>query len=110
MRADYTLVERRAERRVAWRHEVAESPFERILTTRAPRSSWSRERRTAVAIAIEHEPRGWAKLAPFQLRAATGKQIEEALEGLARLVEEGRQNDRGARSSEGASNAEAALR
>jgi uncharacterized protein YndB with AHSA1/START domain len=89
VRADYTLIEREPERRVAWRHEVAESPFERILNdSRTEIELAPTEGGTAVTIAIDHDARGWAKLAPFQLRAATGKQIDEALEGLARLLEE----------------------
>lgn len=91
VRADYTLLERRPKSRVAWRQEVAESPFERILNdSRTEIELEPRDGGTVVTIAIDHDPRGWAKLAPFQLRGATGKQIEGALDGLARLVEEDR--------------------
>ncbi len=90
VRADYTLLEREPQRRVAWRHEVAESPFERILVdSRTEIELEPGDGGTEVTIAIEHEPRGWARLAPFQLRSATSKQVDGALAGLARLVEEG---------------------
>ncbi len=89
VRADYTLLEREPERRMAWRHEVAESPFERILVESRTEIELEPDAGgTAVTIAIEHEPRGWARLAPFQLRSATTKQIDGALAGLARLLEE----------------------
>jgi hypothetical protein len=89
VRADYTLIEREPERRVAWRHEVAESPFERILAdSRTEIELHGDADGTRVWIAVTHEPRGWARLAPFQLRAATRKQVEGALEGLAGMVEQ----------------------
>jgi uncharacterized protein YndB with AHSA1/START domain len=89
VRADYTLLEREPERRLAWRHEVAESPFERILNDSRTEIELAAEADdTRVSIAVTHEPRGWARLAPFQLRAATGKQVQGALEGLASVIEE----------------------
>jgi uncharacterized protein YndB with AHSA1/START domain len=89
VRADYTLLEREPQRRVAWRHEVAESPFERILSdSRTEIELESDGAGTSVSLTIVHEPLGWARLAPFQLRSATSKQIESALAGLASVMEE----------------------
>jgi len=87
VRADYTRLEADDPRRLVWRHEVEESPFERILarsTTEivlAPVGEGTR-----VEIAVSHWPRGWARLSPFQLRAAATKQVEGALENLGRLL------------------------
>ena len=87
VRADYSLVEAEEERRLLWRQELAESPFERILAESnteiqlAPDDGGTR-----VAVALTHRPRGWARLSPFQLRAAATRQVEEALEGLERVL------------------------
>jgi uncharacterized protein YndB with AHSA1/START domain len=90
VRADYTRLEADEQRRVVWRHEVEESPFERILarsTTEivlAPAAEGTR-----VEIAVSHQPRGWARLSPFQLRAAATTQVQGALENLGRLLGSG---------------------
>ena len=87
VRADYSLVEAEEERRLLWRQELEESPFERILAESnteiqlAPDDGGTR-----VAVALTHRPRGWARLSPFQLRAAATRQVEEALEGLERVL------------------------
>ena len=40
---------------------------------------------TRVAIELDQKPRGWARFAPLQFRAAGKRQVEGALEGLERL-------------------------
>ena len=88
VRADYTLVEAEEPERVRWRHEVAESPFERLLrdsTTEialAPAAGGG----TKVRLTLDQRPRGWARFSPFQLRAAARRQAEAALDGLAELL------------------------
>jgi uncharacterized protein YndB with AHSA1/START domain len=90
VRADYTRLEADDRRRLVWRHEVEGSPFERILarsTTEivlAPAGEGTR-----VEIAVSHQPRGWARLSPFQLRAAATRQVEGALQNLGRLLGSG---------------------
>jgi uncharacterized protein YndB with AHSA1/START domain len=87
VRADYTRLEAQEARRLLWRHEVQESPFERILAESMTEIVLDPEDgRTRVEIAVSHQPRGWARLSPFQLRAAATKQVEGALEGLERLL------------------------
>lgn len=87
LRADYTRLEAEEARRLLWRHEVEESPFERILAESTTEIVLEPEDgRTRVEIAISQQPRGWARLSPFQLRAAATKQVESALEGLERLL------------------------
>jgi uncharacterized protein YndB with AHSA1/START domain len=89
VRADYTLVERTPSTHVAWRHEVAESPFERILAdSRTEIDLSAADGGTHVTIAMAQSPRGWARLGIWQLRAATAKQVSGALAGLAALLEE----------------------
>lgn len=90
VRADYTRIEAEEARRVLWRHEVEESPFERILARSTTEIVLEPEDgRTRVEIAVSQQPRGWARLSPFQLRAAATKQVEGALQGLERLLEPG---------------------
>jgi uncharacterized protein YndB with AHSA1/START domain len=88
VRADYTRVEASPPRRLVWRHEVAESPFERILSesltavTLEPQA----EGRTAVELTVRHRPRGFARFGFIQMRLATARQLEQALAGLESLV------------------------
>lgn len=90
VRADYTRIEADEARRLLWRHEVEESPFERILARSTTEIVLEPEDgRTRVEIAVSQQPRGWARLSPFQLRAAATKQVEGALQGLERLLEPG---------------------
>jgi uncharacterized protein YndB with AHSA1/START domain len=90
VRADYTCLEAQEPRRLLWRHEVEESPFERILADSTTEIVLEPEDgRTRVEIAVSQQPRGWARLSPFQLRAAATKQVEGALEGLERLLRPG---------------------
>jgi uncharacterized protein YndB with AHSA1/START domain len=87
VRADYTRLEYEELRRLLWRHDVEGSPFERILALSTTELVLdSEDGRTRVRIAVRHHPRGWARLSPFQLRAAAARQAEGALEGLAQLL------------------------
>ena len=87
VRADYTRLEAEESRRLLWRHEVEESPFERILAQSTTEIVLEPEDgRTRVEIAVSQRPRGWARLSPFQLRAAATRQVEGALEGLERVL------------------------
>jgi uncharacterized protein YndB with AHSA1/START domain len=87
VRADYTRIEADEPSRLLWRHEVDESPFERILaeSTTEIVLAVAADGATRVSIAVSHRPRGWARLSPFQLRAAATRQVEGALEGLAQV-------------------------
>jgi uncharacterized protein YndB with AHSA1/START domain len=91
VRADYTMVAADEPARVLWRHEVEESPFERLLSestteiTLAAGASGG----TVVTLTLNQRPRGWARFSPFQLRAAAAKQADDALEGLAELLGDG---------------------
>jgi uncharacterized protein YndB with AHSA1/START domain len=87
VRADYTRLEADEARRLLWRQEVEGSPFERILARSTTEIVLQPENgRTRVAIAVSQQPRGWARLSPFQLRAAATRQVEGALDGLQRVL------------------------
>jgi len=88
VRADYSLVEAREPKRLSWKQELEESPFERLLSsasteiTLEPESSGG----TRVRLTLDQRPRGWARFSPFQLRAAARRQADGALAGLALLL------------------------
>jgi uncharacterized protein YndB with AHSA1/START domain len=83
VRADYTRVEADDGRRLAWRQEVEESPFERILAAAFTEIALEPgEGGTRVTIELEQKPRGWARFAPLQFRAAGVRQVQGAVEGL----------------------------
>ena len=86
VRMDFTRVEASAPTRLVWRQEVEQSPFERILTEATTSLELSEaEAGTRVAIELDQKPRGWARFAPLQFRAAGTRQVQGALEGLERL-------------------------
>jgi uncharacterized protein YndB with AHSA1/START domain len=86
VRMDFTRVSADEPTRLVWRQEVDQSPFERILTeaTTAVELSTA-DGGTKVAIELDQKPRGWARFAPLQFRAAGRRQVEGAVEGLERL-------------------------
>jgi uncharacterized protein YndB with AHSA1/START domain len=88
VRADYSMVEAHEPERVRWRHEVEESPFERLLAESTTEIVLVADATggTVVRLTLDQRPRGWARFSPFQLRAAASKQAEGALEGLAELL------------------------
>ncbi len=90
VRADYSLVDSSEPERLRWRHEVEESPFERLLSESTVEIELEPEAAggTRVRLALVQRPRGWARFSPFQLRAAAARQAELALEGLAGMLGE----------------------
>jgi uncharacterized protein YndB with AHSA1/START domain len=88
VRADYTRLEIEPERRVVWRQEVDESPFERILAAAATEIAIAPdEGGTRVTVALDQKPRGWARFAPLQFRAAGRRQVQGAVDGLKAVFE-----------------------
>ena len=90
VRADYSLVDSSEPERLRWRHEVEESPFERLLSESTVEIELDPEAAggTRVRVTMAQRPRGWARFSPFQLRAAASRQAELALEGLAGMLGE----------------------
>ena len=88
VRADYTRLEIEPERRVSWRQELEESPFERILAAAATEIALAPdEGGTRVTVALDQKPRGWARFAPLQFRSAGVRQVQGALDGLKAVFE-----------------------
>jgi len=87
VRADYTRDEFDPPRRVAWRQELDESPFERILNQSITIVRLEPvQRGTAVTIELHQKLRGYSRTGGLMLRRATRKQLDEALEGLQRIL------------------------
>ncbi|MBA2631379.1 MAG: SRPBCC family protein [Thermoleophilaceae bacterium] len=83
VRADYTRVEEEPSRRLVWVQELDETPFERILaesTTEIVLAPLGED--TRLELTLRQRPRGWARFAPFQLRAAARRQVEGAVEAV----------------------------
>jgi uncharacterized protein YndB with AHSA1/START domain len=86
LRADYTLVASEHPRRRSWRHEVAASPFERVLTDSVTDIRLEPvEGGTEVRISEEMGLRGFSRLGGGQVKRATKRKLDGALEGLERL-------------------------
>lgn len=88
LRADYTRLDADHPRRLSWRHEVAESPFERVMAASATDIELepAGEGRTAVTIRERTELRGLSKLGAPQARRAIRRKLDGALAGLERAV------------------------
>jgi uncharacterized protein YndB with AHSA1/START domain len=83
VRVDYSRVEAEPQRRVVWRQEVEESPFERILASSTTEIALEpSEGGTRVTVSLDQRPRGWARFAPLQFRGAGKRQVQGAVEGL----------------------------
>jgi uncharacterized protein YndB with AHSA1/START domain len=89
VRADQRLEESEPERLRRWSLLVEGSPFERVLSASvtearlAPAGEGSCELR----LSLVQAPRGWARFGGFMLRRAARRQLDEALDGMARAVE-----------------------
>jgi uncharacterized protein YndB with AHSA1/START domain len=87
VRADQRLEASEPERLRRWSLLVPGSPFERVLTASvvearlAPAAEGSELR-----LLLRQSPRGWARFGGFMLRRAARRQLDEALEGMARAV------------------------
>ena len=88
LRADYTVLESVEPERLVWRHEIEESPFERIMSDSRYQLVLEPEGDgTRVKLAHRTRLRGFARFGVIQVRLATRKTLERALDGLATLAE-----------------------
>jgi uncharacterized protein YndB with AHSA1/START domain len=86
LRADFTLVASEHPHRRSWRHEVAASPFERVLTDSVTDVRLDPvEGGTEVRISEEMGLRGFSRLGRGQVKRATKRKLDGALDGLERL-------------------------
>jgi uncharacterized protein YndB with AHSA1/START domain len=86
VRSDYTRVETDAPRRMLWRHEVDESPFEGLLaeSTIELELEPEGEDRTRVRLTADQSLRGKTRFGGMMVRRATKRNLDEALDGLNR--------------------------
>ena len=87
IRADYTLVEAEPPSRLVWRQEVEESPFERILAEAVTEVALDAAAEgTLVRLTTRSRLRGLSRFGGLQVRRATGRQLDAALDGLEALT------------------------
>ena len=87
VRADQRVVESEAPVRRRWAQEVRDSPFERLLRRASTGVSLRElEDGTEVTLELEQRPRGLARFGGLLFRRAAARQLEEALDGLERVV------------------------
>ena len=87
VRADYTLLDAERPWRLRWRHEVEESPFERILSDSVTELELQPSPEgTDVRITTRLRMRGLSRFGGYQISRATRRQLDGALEGLQALA------------------------
>jgi uncharacterized protein YndB with AHSA1/START domain len=89
VRADYTRTEYDPPRRIGWRQELEESPFERVFSSAA---TWIRlesegDASTRVELRAEERLRGRYRLGGWLVRRAARRRLDEALTGIAEATE-----------------------
>ena len=88
IRADYRVELSKGSERRVWSQDLEGTPFERLFrevvfaVELAPASPGTR-----VGIEMRQRPRGWARFGGVMLRRAAKRQCDEALAGLAGLLE-----------------------
>jgi uncharacterized protein YndB with AHSA1/START domain len=87
VRLDFLLVESDPPWRRAWQQEVEGTPFARVLEAAITEVLLEPEAEgTKVTIAQHQKLRGYSKTGGFLLRRATRAKLDEALDGLERLL------------------------
>lgn len=88
VRADFTRIERRPQRAIAWRQELAESPFERVFSSAETQVELADggEGSTRVALTSRESLRGRYRLGGWLVRRAARRRLDEALDGIERAV------------------------
>jgi uncharacterized protein YndB with AHSA1/START domain len=88
VRSDFTRLSADEPRSIAWRQEIEESPFERILSenTTEARLSPDGEASTRVELRAVQKLRGYSRFGGYLFRRATRRKLDAALDGLEQLV------------------------
>jgi uncharacterized protein YndB with AHSA1/START domain len=91
IRADYSLVLARPMEVYEWEQELAETPFERMLSESRLRITVTDAKLgiTCVTLRSTERLRGLARLGAPMVRRATRRRLNEALTRLAELVDDG---------------------
>ena len=83
VRADYTVLETDPQRSIAWRQELEDSPFERLMDEAVTEVDLEQVGEgTEVTLTLRQKLRGWARFAPFLVKRGTRRLLDEALDGL----------------------------
>jgi uncharacterized protein YndB with AHSA1/START domain len=88
VRADFQVVDIDPPRMRRWRQVVDDTPFERIMTEAEERATVEPSADGASVVTLEtwQKLRGLSKLGGFLVKRATRRQLDEALDGLERIV------------------------
>jgi uncharacterized protein YndB with AHSA1/START domain len=90
IRADFTRTSADEPRRIAWRQEVEESPFERILGENITEVELSPDGPgTKVKLHAVQKLRGYSRFGGFLFRRATRRKLDAALDGLEQVTGSG---------------------
>jgi uncharacterized protein YndB with AHSA1/START domain len=87
VRADFRVLRSEPPWGRAWAQEVAGTPFERVLSESVIEVRLEpAQGGTEVTIAQQQKLRGYSRTGGFLLRRATTSKLDEALDGLARII------------------------
>jgi uncharacterized protein YndB with AHSA1/START domain len=87
VRADWRLAEQEPGVRRAWVQELAGTPFEKVLAERRVEARLDPvEGGTRVILTIAQRSRGWSRFGGLLLRRAAGRELDDALAGLERML------------------------
>jgi uncharacterized protein YndB with AHSA1/START domain len=87
VRMDFRLLASEPPYQRAWEQEVVGSPFERVLIESITEVGLEPEGAgTRVTIAQRQKLKGYSRTGGFMLRRATAKKLDEALDGLERIL------------------------
>lgn len=88
VRADYTRQRAEEPNRIVWQQELEETPFEGLLNEAVTTVSLVPDPTggTRVEIELHQALRGKARFGAFLFRRATGRKLDQALEGLEATV------------------------
>src|SRR5919202_4033297 len=82
VRADYTRTEARRPRRLAWRQEIEETPFERVFAAAATELTLRPDDAgTRIELRAVQRLRGRSRFGGFLARRAARRQLDAALDG-----------------------------
>jgi uncharacterized protein YndB with AHSA1/START domain len=87
VRADYTRTDAHRPKRLGWRQEIAETPFERVFAEALTEITLRPEGEAATRVELKavQRLRGTSRTGGFLARRAARRQLDEALEGLERV-------------------------
>jgi uncharacterized protein YndB with AHSA1/START domain len=88
VRADYRRLSTSEPTRLVWEQELADTPFERILSSSMIEIELAEEGAgTAVTLSADQSLRGLSRLGSPMVRRGTARMLDEALAGIERALE-----------------------